>query len=287
MPVDVAVARRFVLANARVLDRHRLATVLDGAPTEPILGALRPYRNSDGGFGHALEPDVRGPESEPVSTLRAVEVILEAGAAADPMFAGAQRWIAAVAQPDGGVPFVMPDADRYPRAPWMVPSDGGSFLTFAFVAAFTGRGLGGDWLERATAWCWSRLEAGEPLSAYWTKFALAFLDRADDADRARPALERLGAGLDASGSLPVPGGTEGERLTPLALSDAPGTRSRALFTAAQIEADLDRLEAGQQDDGGWTFDWLAWSAGQAIEWRGTLTVQALATLLAHGRITPG
>jgi hypothetical protein len=48
-------------------------------------------------------------------------------------------------------------------------------------------------------------------------------------------------------------------LTPLALSERPGARSRALFTDEQIESDLDALEAGQQEDGGWTFEWLAWS----------------------------
>ena len=52
----------------------------------------------------------------------------------------------------------------------------------------------------------------------------------------------------------------------------------------QIDADLDRLEQGQQEDGGWTFDWLAWSPGQAVEWRGGVTFRALATLAAHGRI---
>ena len=48
--------------------------------------------------------------------------------------------------------------------------------------------------------------------------------------------------------------------------------------------DLDRLEAGQGEDGGWTFDWLGWSPGQAVEWRGIVTLEALSLLLAHGRI---
>jgi hypothetical protein len=31
-------------------------------------------------------------------------------------------------------------------------------------------------------------------------------------------------------------------------------------------------------------DWLGWSPGQSMEWRGAVTVRALATLGAHGRI---
>ena len=68
------------------------------------------------------------------------------------------------------------------------------------------------------------------------------------------------------------------------LSERPGTRSRALFTDDQIDADIDRVERGQQDDGGWTFDWLAWSPGQSVDARGAMTLWALTTLRAHARI---
>ena len=46
-----------------------------------VLATLRAYRNRDGGFGHALEPDVRAPESEPASTLHGLEVLGEIGCA--------------------------------------------------------------------------------------------------------------------------------------------------------------------------------------------------------------
>ena len=38
------------------------------------------------------------------------------------------------------------------------------------------------------------------------------------------------------------------------------------------------------DDGGWTVDFLHWSPGQSVEWRGMATLGALATLHTHGRI---
>src|SRR4051812_20023188 len=118
MSVDIQSAERFVLSNARLLDRHRLAVLLHGAPVAPVLAALRAYRNSDGGFGHALEPDVRAPESEPASVLHALDVLAEVGALGDPMVADAAAWVAAIADPDGGVPFVLPTAAAYPHAPW-------------------------------------------------------------------------------------------------------------------------------------------------------------------------
>jgi hypothetical protein len=284
MPVDVDSAERFLLANARLLDRHRMAVLLHDAPVAPVLASLRAYRNPDGGFGHALEPDVRGPESEPAATLQALEVLAEVEALEDPMVADAATWVASIADPDGGVPFVMPTAASHPRAPWMVPSDGGSFLTFALAAVLQEVGSGDPWLARASEWCWAKLDRPEELSAYWVKFSLGFLDAVPDQARAGAAIESLRWRIGADGSIAVPGGTEDERLTPLTLSPRPGARSRALFAEEQIEADLDALEQGQQDNGGWTFDWLAWSPGQAVEWRGAVTFQALATLAAHGRV---
>jgi hypothetical protein len=284
VPVNVSSAERFMFVTARLLDRHRLAVLLHGAPVAPVLAALRAYRNPDGGFGHALEPDVRSPESEPTAALHAMEVLSEIGALQDPMVADSAAWVATIADPDGGVPFVLPTAAAHPHAPWMVPSDGGSHLTFAIAAALSRAGSGEPWLTRATAWCWAKLDRPDELSAYTVKFALNFLDAVPDHARATAAVERLRSRIDADGSMPVEGGTEEERLSPLTLSQRPDGRSRALFSTDQIDADLDRLEHQQQDDGGWTFDWLAWSPAQAAEWRGAVTLRALTTLAAHARV---
>ena len=97
-------------------------------------------------------------------------------------------------------------------------------------------------------------------------------------------LERMRPALGADGCLAVPGGTENERLTPLDLSPHPDLPSRALFTDDQIATDLDRLEAGQEEDGGWTVDYLQWSPAQALEWRGIATILALGVLRENGRL---
>jgi hypothetical protein len=284
-PVDVDAAERFVLSNARLLDRHRTAVLLDGAPVELVLDALRAYRNSDGGFGHALEPDIRAPTSEPSSTLHALRVLAGVGALDDPMVGEAAAWVATIAEPDGGVQFSLPASAAFPRAPFLgPPAPGGSFFTLALAGLLWEAGSGEPWLERATGWCWARLEEPGDLHAYGVKCALDFLDRVPDEARANEAIERLRPHLEADGSIPVTGGAKNERLTALTLSERPGSRSRALFTDEQIEADLDQLEQEQQPDGGWMFDFGVWSPGQLAECRGLATLQALATLGAHGRL---
>jgi hypothetical protein len=289
MPIDRAAAENFVWSAARLLDRHRYALLFRAGPPEPVLDTLRGYRNADGGFGHALEPDLRSPESQPAPTLYALEILGETGAADEAMARDARAWIAGVALPDGGVPFALPGFESYPHAPWWAAAgDTGepeaSFLTFALTAVLhDGRVLGDAWLERATEWCWNSVETVEQPGGYWLRYACAFLDATPEDERAQAAIESLKAKIDPLALAPA-GGAEGETLRPLDLSPRPGARSRALFADEQIERHLDTVEAGQQDDGGWMFDWRAWSPAQSADWRGNVTIRALTWLRDNSRL---
>ena len=282
MPVDRAAAETFIWKTARLLDRHRYSMLFEDGPAEPVIDALRGYQNPDGGFGHALEPDVRCPSSQPSPTLYALEILHEAGSADGELASNAHAWLAQIAGPDGSVPSALPDFDGHPHAPWYT-AEPGSMLTFALVAAcHEGGAAGGEWLERATDWCWRSIETTKRPAGYLLKFALAFLDAVPAEDRARKAIDSLAGRVDSSAVEPV-GGTEGERLRPLDLSPGPGSRSRALVAEAQIEAHLDTVKSEQCDDGGWMFDWLAWSPAQTADWRGIVTIRALTWLRDNGR----
>lgn len=287
--IDIGAARRFIYDDARLLERHRLAVLFDGAPGSRVLDALRPYRNDDGGWGHALEPDLRGPDSQVSSALTALEVLAELGTAADPAVAPlvteTADWLASVALPDGRVPHVLATGVGYPAAPWMgEPSDNG-LLTYAIAGHLWELGVNHPFLDAATAWCWGQIEGEEALvGGYTVEFAVHFLDAVPEPDRAAAAIERIRPLLRADGTIPVDGGQNDEKLRPLDLSARPGAPSRALFSADQISAELDRLESEQLDDGGWDFDFLHWSPGQAVDWRGIVTLGALQTLRAHGRL---
>jgi hypothetical protein len=73
---DLARAVEFLWRHARVLERRVFACRFLGEDPRQVVDAVRAYRNADGGFGQALEPDLRGCESQPVhvdfalSTLR-------------------------------------------------------------------------------------------------------------------------------------------------------------------------------------------------------------------------
>ncbi|NKY35086.1 hypothetical protein HGA13_18730 [Nocardia speluncae] len=284
MSIDLAAARQYIESSARVLERHRLAVLLDGGPTDPVRTALAAYRNPDGGFGHALEPDVRCPGSQPSAALSALEILAELDTPRDPVVTGLADWIAGIADADGGVPTVLPSATGHPHAPWMEPDPEAGFLTYALAAGLWQLGVQHPWLDRATTWCWNRIDAVEAPAGYTVKFALQFLDAVPDPTRAAAAVERFRSAIRDDGTVPVEGGVENEQIGPLALSPRPATPSRALFDDQAIAADLDRLELGQLDDGGWDFDFLHFTPGQTVEWRGVVTLGNISTLREHGRI---
>ena len=284
MPIDRRAAENFIWSAARLVDRHRYSMLFGDGTAEPVIVALRGYGNPDGGFGHALEPDLRGPESQPAPTLYALEILTEVGAAEGALARDARAFIARVAAPDGGIPSVLPGFEDYPHAPWWLRTEPGSVLTLALAAALYAGGATGDaWLDRATDWCWRAIETTERPGGYWLKYACAFLDAVPDEQRARGAIASLGARVEQSVVTPV-GGVEGEALRPLDLSPRPGSRSRDLVGEHEIAAHLDAVESEQQPDGGWMFDWLAWSPAQRTDWRGHVTLRALLWLRDHGRL---
>jgi hypothetical protein len=278
--IDLPAAQQFIWRTARVLDRHRLALFLGDSGPDEVRTALAAYRDRGGGYGHGLEPDQRTPTAQPTPTLYALEVLHEAGAtAADPDVVAALDWLGSIANPDGSVPFAIAGTyEDAPHAPWFADA-ATTFLTPGIVGAALDLGAHDHpWVVRATECSWATAEAGS-VGGYALRHVVAFLDRADDDDRARAALAALGP----LGSAPVEGGQEAETLDVLDVSPRPG-RSRASVDDGTVEAALDALEAGQQDDGGWTFGWPAWTPAQEVESRGTVTLQALHTLRANGRL---
>ncbi len=116
--LDLGAAESFVLHSGRLIDRRRFAALFGAAEPSGVLSALAAYQNADGGFGNALEPDLRGPESEPVPTWMALTVLDEVDRFEDPMVVASRDYLASITTSEGGVPFVLPDARGYPHAPW-------------------------------------------------------------------------------------------------------------------------------------------------------------------------
>src|SRR4051812_35559856 len=84
----IAAAEAFLAAHARVLDRRRFERLFAGGDAAPVRDAVAAYRNPDGGFGQGLEPDGRGPGSQPAAAQLALRILHEADAWDDDLVAG-------------------------------------------------------------------------------------------------------------------------------------------------------------------------------------------------------
>ncbi|NEB63575.1 hypothetical protein G3I61_28640 [Streptomyces diastaticus] len=293
----LARAERFMWLTARVLEQRLFAHHFRGGDRGPVEAALDAYRNEDGGYGHGLEPDLRGPVSQPLHTARALGVLDAVGLCGGQRAERVCRYLTSVSTPDGALPLVRAGGEAALTAPFVpfVTGPPGELLATGPVVGLLHRNeVWHAWLFRATDFCWQAAESLEPSCPYEAEAAVAFLDTAPDRPRARAAAGRLGRLVrerrlavldpDALDAHPAaPGCAPGEHRFPHDYARDPRSLARAWFTDDEMARSLDYLAAGQEPDGGWPVRRPRWAPAPALEARGRVTVEALRTLRAYGR----
>ncbi|MYR84941.1 hypothetical protein GTY41_08245 [Streptomyces sp. SID685] len=307
-------AEQFMWLTARVLEQRLFAYhFLRGAP-DAVETALDAYRNEDGGYGHALEPDLRGPESQPLHTAHALRVLDAVGRCGGQRVERVCRYLTSVSTADGALPAVHPSARGYPAAPLVqgfptasdTPTQAASRGSLAATGPVVGllhrNEVWHAWLFRATDFCWQAVANLEQPRPHEVLAAVAFLDSVPDRPRAEAAADRLGRLVRAQrlAALDPEGPVTGERRVPQQVAHrgdpapdprhfphdfakSPASLARAWFTDEEMARSLDHLAAGQQDDGGWPVRRRAWAPVPAFEARALVTIEALCTLRAYGR----
>ncbi len=119
--MDDKKARDFIYRNARPLDIARWKYLFEDGCKEDVLTALKTYQNEDGGFGHALEPDFWNPDSSPVQTWVATEIVREIDLEdkTHPVIQGILRYLASGKDFDGHTwANTIASNNDYPHAEW-------------------------------------------------------------------------------------------------------------------------------------------------------------------------
>ena len=114
-------AKEFIYKNARPLDAARWNYLFEGGSRDHVLKILAAYQNENGGFGNALEPDCWNPNSAPIQTWVATQIIKEAGldAGAHPIVQGILNYLSSGKDFDGHTwSSSIPSNNDYPHAPW-------------------------------------------------------------------------------------------------------------------------------------------------------------------------
>ncbi|MFD2354888.1 hypothetical protein ACFSTC_44970 [Nonomuraea ferruginea] len=188
-------AHGYLLTHARLLDRLRFEALFAGGPRDRVLDTLRCYQNPDGGFGHALEPDLRGAASQPEPVEIAFWILDELDAFADPMVRSACDYLVSVTTPPTAA---CPSASR-PSARRRARPGGRPRTTRPATSSPPPRSLGllhkhgidHPWRGPATDFCWRSISAVDKTTPYEARAIVTFLDLVDDEERARSEFQRL------------------------------------------------------------------------------------------------
>ncbi|MGE5673864.1 MAG: prenyltransferase/squalene oxidase repeat-containing protein [Mycobacterium leprae] len=279
-------AGEFIWQNARLLDRRVFAFFFAGAPREAIIDAVRAYQNPDGGFGNALEPDIRCPDSQPVASVLALEALVCAGGD-EVTTRRLCDYLLTVSTPEGGVPCILPSVMRYPRAPWWNAAanpPAGINPTADLAGLLYQLGCSHRWLDRAAQYCWEQIEGTTFTAPHDFLSIIRFLENTPEHDRAVKALEAIADQMLAAKVIEFDPCATGYMKGPLDWAPSPKGLCRRLFTDEMMALHLDALLARQQADGGWPLNWPTLSPANEMEWRGHVTVAALSVLTAYHKL---
>jgi hypothetical protein len=283
----LARARTFVYQNARRVDRALFETVFESVDGDALVVALVAYRNRDAGFGHALEPDLRTPSSQPLHAETALLMLKQAGIRRPDIADACCDYLAGVARADTALPAFVTDALDYPAAAhWQAGFGAQPSLdrTCGIVASLAWHGAKHPWFERARIACLRHVESADIDEAHHLRYAFSAAEILLDGGARNRTLMRLRKMLDRAEFFAIETPVERYGLTPLHFAPTPDSAARAVFDDALLERHLDDLVAAQSEDGGWPIRFEPPSDAARIEWRGNWTVDALVSLRAWGRL---
>ncbi len=132
---------KFYLSRyGRSLERARFAHHLEGAANTHVLSELRRYQNRDGGFAKGLEPDFYTPESSPIATWSALNIMDKAGIDVNhPMLNAALAYLENTPYfKDGLYQTTIPSMNDHPGAPWWRYKEGEETWGFNPSASLAG-----------------------------------------------------------------------------------------------------------------------------------------------------
>lgn len=274
----------FVWKHARLLERRVFEYYFNGGSPDRIVDVLKTYQNQDGGFGHALEPDVRAPESQPLYAEFALRTLYDCGIRAPEPATQACEYISRHADLTKGIPTLFSTSRHYPRAVhWNSPmSEEPSFHRLAsLIGLLAWQGVKHPWLDEAIEVCLEHIGSQTYEDSHTIQNAFCLLESLPNSSKVDTLYDKLSGELFKARffCLEVPVRQYG--LTPHDFAPTPNSYCRRLFSTEQMEGHLEELATKQQEDGGWPIQWEPPGETAKLEWRAHVTVKALHILHAY------
>ena len=286
-------ARDFILTNARMIERRLYQFHFENDGAEGVYHAVYAYRNSDGGFGHGMEPDTASPESQPLFSIMALETLDEVGYLnAEIIEKDFMPYFESITTERGGIPWMMLPTSEYPCADHFktVKEWAALSTTAPLLGILEKYNIESPWKKKAEEFIWQDIERIQERHVFChlcVPRRLNFLQHTKSRTKAEKALSDLKGWILADGVVCKDKTDEGWGLygKPHSLYYAPEPNSIliSIFTEEEINADLDELIRRQKEDGRWD-TWYGLSEGMKLEWAGIQTLWTLKTLKNYDRI---
>lgn len=297
-------AVQFMHEEARPLERALYTYHFERGSRTNVLAALVPYQNSDGGFGHGLEPDLRTSASSVIATVTALDILRRIHADEDtPGLPAALAYLMGAYDVETERwPIVPPEVEDAPHAPWWTYADSEeNFRGFwanprasviAYLQQFY-RLAPSPFTEGA------RQTLVDDLMRYSQRMEmhdlLCFIELLETESLPREnyesILDKLRRALPHS-MVMDPQEWGGYGLRPIQAVYHPASPLAEAIDPELLALNLDYEIELQEPDGSWAPNWswdfidaAAWAAAER-EWRGILTLRTLKTLRGFDRIEP-
>lgn len=286
--------KTYLQTYARKLDLYLYEYLFEGADAQSLLDELGSYQHADGGFGAALEPDLRLPTSSVLATTVGLQYLVKADSLGGELAQKAIRYLLAVYDREGqrwvNIP---PEADNYPRAPWwdyksaLKSAEWGNPSAEVLGYLLENVGVVNDqpFLEKLSERAVSRLQAIAEPEQHELKCYIRLYEHAGEELRAK-LYDRLAAHITLLAKT-SPEDSEGYVATPLTFVDSPDSPFADLFDKQVLIDNARFIQSKLVDGSHWepVWEWgqfeSDWAHAKA-DWSGKLSVENLCLLKAFG-----
>lgn len=280
-------AANFIWENGRLLERRIFEYFFFGGSKSHILNAIKSYQNEDGGFGQALEPDLRTPESQPLYVEFGLRTLYEAKIQDSELAYKVCDYVSRNADLNSGIPTITASSRRFPRARhWDNEiNEQPSFDRFtSLVGLLSWQGIKHPWLDNAVGVCLNNISSTRYEDSHTILNAFCLLEGLPQTDKIQMLFDKLSEELFQANffCLEAPPRTYG--LTPLDFAPTSDSYCRNIFSDEIIQDHLKVLESQQKDDGGWQIQWEPPGKMAKLEWRAYKTLKSLITLQSYNKI---
>lgn len=284
----------YMQTYARKLDLRLFEYLFKGAGTQPVVDELLKFQNADGGFGKALEPDLRLPDSSVLATTVALQYLEKIDADADELVGKAIRYL--VRSYDGSKQRwinIPSTADEHPRAPWWnykgalesVEWGNPSAEVLGYLLKYAARVNDSSLIANVSKQAIQRLNEINAPEQHEVMCYTRLYQHADE-DLQSKLYERLAAQIKELAKINQKD-WEGYVATPLTFVDSPESPFASLFDKQVLMDNANFIKDKMVNGNHWepTWEWGQFEdewAQAKQDWSGKLTVENLELLRAFG-----